>query len=100
MTELPEYTADCAALLKLLSDETRLAVVELLLEGPKHVGEMNELLHVEQSLLSHHLRSLRDGGIVTSRRDGKAVLYCLSPRFRCTKSPKAIDLGCCKISFE
>ena len=100
MTELPEYTADCAALLKLLSDETRLAVVELLLKGPKHVGEMNELLHVEQSLLSHHLRALRDAGIVTSKRDGKAVLYCMSPKFRCDETDNAIDLGCCKISFE
>jgi ArsR family transcriptional regulator len=57
-------------------------------------------LRVEQSLLSHHLRSLRDAGIVTSRRDGKAVLYSLSPKFRCATTQKAIDLGCCKISFE
>jgi len=31
----------CARQLKILADETRLAVLELLWSGPKHVGEMN-----------------------------------------------------------
>jgi ArsR family transcriptional regulator len=89
----------CAELLKLLADETRLAVVRQLLDGPRHVGEINEALGLEQSLLSHHLKVLRDAGLVESRRDGKAVLYSLAPQFRGSTRGAAIDLGCCRLSF-
>lgn len=90
----------CATLLKVLADETRLNVVRQLMDGPRHVGEINELLAVDQSLLSHHLKILRDAGIVTSERDGKAVLYRLAPSMEGKRSGKAINLGCCRISFE
>jgi len=62
----------CARQLKILADETRLAL-ELLWSGPKHVGEMNALLGLEQSLLSHHLK-VRDEGFVMATRDGKYQL--------------------------
>ncbi len=90
----------CASLLKVLADETRLAVVRQLLEGPKHVGEINQSLGLEQSLLSHHLKILRQAGLVCAQRDGKAVLYSLSPQFQATTKGEAINLGCCLISFE
>jgi len=92
--------ASCASLLKLLADETRLAVVRKLIDGPKHVGQINETLQLEQSLLSHHLRILRDAGLVVSQRDGKAVLYSLSPEFQGSTRGEAINLGCCLISFD
>lgn len=91
--------AGCARLLKALADASRLAIVRQLLDGPKHVGEINAMLGLEQTLLSHHLRVLREAGLVNSRRDGKAVLYSLAPDLQpCTKG-KAIDIGCCSISF-
>ena len=90
----------CASLLKLLADETRLAVVRQLLEGPKHVGEINASLGLEQSLFSHHLKMLREAGLVTSERDGKAVLYALAPEYRRSTQGDAIHLGCCLLSFE
>lgn len=99
MISLPQ-TASCADLLKVLADETRLAIVEQLLDGAKHVGEINEALHVEQSLLSHHLRVLREAGLVTAERDGKAVLYALARDVHAARKGKAINLGCCLISFD
>ena len=33
-----------------------------------------------ENLVSHHLRLLRSAGLVTSRRDGKMVMYSLSER--------------------
>ena len=92
--------APCASLLKVLADETRLAVVRQLIDGPKHVGEINESLGLEQSLLSHHLRILRESGLVNSERDGKAVLYSLAPEFQGSTKGEAINLGCCLISFD
>ena len=97
---VPADPVDCASVLKVLADETRLAVVEQLLEGPKHVGEINEALEVEQTLLSHHLRVLRDAGLVNSERDGKQMLYSLTKHVQGNRRGRAINLGCCKISFE
>lgn len=98
--EINRARNSCASLLKTLADDTRLAVVRQLLDGAKHVGEINEPLQLEQSRLSHHLKVLRDAGLVTAERDGKAVLYSLSPEFRAATRHEAIDFGCCTISFE
>jgi DNA-binding transcriptional ArsR family regulator len=91
---------DCAQKLKVLSDATRLAVLEALMAGPKHVGEINEGLGIEQSLLSHHLKVLREAGLVNATRDGKAVLYELAPGVAPEGEAKSIDLGCCQLSFK
>lgn len=90
----------CADLLRTLADDTRLSVVRLLMKGPRHVGQLNESLNLDQSLLSHHLKVLRDAGIVEARRDGKAVLYRLSPKVESRRKGDIIDLGCCRLSFD
>lgn len=90
----------CAEVLKVLADDTRLGVVRLLMNGPKHVGEMNAELNVESTLFSHHLRVLRDAGIVEGERDGKAVLYRLSPDVESKRRGAALELGCCRLVFE
>ena len=90
----------CAHQLKILADSTRLAVLELLWSGPKHVGEMNAVLGLEQSLLSHHLKVLREEGFVRATRDGKAVLYQLESSVRSANGDWAIDLGCCRLCFD
>jgi ArsR family transcriptional regulator len=89
----------CAEKLKVLSDRTRLAVMECLMEQPSHVGRLGEILGVEQSLLSHHLKVLRDAGLVLADRDGKAVLYRVAPEAQ-VESGRAINLGCCQLYFD
>jgi DNA-binding transcriptional ArsR family regulator len=92
--------SECAQKLKVLSDATRLTVLELLMDGPKHVGEMGEALGIEQSLLSHHLKVLRASGMVEATRDGKAVLYSLAPGVARPSGGSGINLGCCELSFN
>jgi ArsR family transcriptional regulator len=91
---------DCAGKLKVLSDPTRLGVLESLMTGPKNVGELMEQLDVEQSLLSHHLAVLRDNGLVEATREGKTMIYRLPEGVSDSTAGKAINLGCCKISFD
>lgn len=91
---------DCAAFLKVLADQTRLAVVKLLIGQALTVGELNESLGVEQTLLSHHLRVLRDAAIVQCQREGRSMRYSLSAQVRSARRGSAIELGCCKIVFE
>lgn len=98
MKSAPEVS--CATLLKVLADDTRLDVVRQLMTGPRHVGELNASIPIDQSLLSHHLKILRTAGIVKAERDGKAVLYRLAPAVESRRKGKGINLGCCVISFE
>jgi len=97
MNDLEE---SCASLLKVLADETRLGVVRQLMAGAKHVSEINAELQVEKTLLSHHLKVLREAGIVEARRDGQAMLYSLSPGVESKRKGAGIDLGCCQIVFD
>ena len=96
---MPAPAVDCATRLKVLANETRLAVLRELLDGPMHVGELNAVIEIDQSLLSHHLRVLRDAGLVTAERDGKAVLYRVAPDVSPSRGP-SLDLGCCRLSFK
>ena len=89
----------CVAKLKVVADPTRLAVLEILMQGPKQVGEIAKQLRVEQSLLSHHLKTLRDAKLVESQRQAQAVIYQLAATTTKHVSGKSINLGCCQISF-
>lgn len=91
---------ECADILRALGDKTRLAVLQALLEGPAHVGELMSSLQVEQSLLSHHLKVLRDAGLVSATRQGKAVLYQLAPGIAIAQRKECLDLECCQIVFK
>lgn len=91
---------DCAEMLRVLADPTRLLVVRLLLAHPRRVGELNATLNIDQSLLSHHLRVMRDAGLVVGDRDGKAVRYRLAPHLAARRSGGGVDLGCCVLTFR
>jgi DNA-binding transcriptional ArsR family regulator len=90
----------CAQRLKILADRTRLGILQLLLDGPRYVGDLNLHLQVEQSLLSHHLSILRKAGLVQSRREGPLVLYQLAQGVQPSAQGTALMLGCCTLSFE
>jgi DNA-binding transcriptional ArsR family regulator len=90
----------CVQRLKILADRRRLSILELLMEGPKHVSELNAHLKIEQSLLSHHLKILRQEGFVKSSRDGKSVLYQLAQSYQSPSDRKVLNLGCCSLSFD
>jgi len=61
-----------------LSDEKRLRILEILRAGECCVCDLTEALDVRQSLLSFHLKTLRDAGLVIDRKEGRWVHYSLS----------------------
>ena len=99
MASASQDSAYCAQRLKVLAEAHRLAILRVLFAGPKHVGQINAVLALDQSLLSHHLRVLRQEGLVESRRDGKSVLYQLAPGVHAQGS-EGINLGCCILTFS
>jgi DNA-binding transcriptional ArsR family regulator len=62
-----------------LSDPHRRAVLELLLERPRPVGELVEQLGLSQPGTSKHLKVLREAGLVQVRQDANRRVYALDP---------------------
>jgi DNA-binding transcriptional ArsR family regulator len=68
---------------KALGDPTRLTLFAALAEAEELcVCDLAWVLERAENLVSHHLRSLKSEGLVTSRRDGKMVMYSLTDRGR------------------
>lgn len=61
--------AEMARTLKVLGDPNRLAIFALLMQGVQCNCELGESLDLPMNLISHHLRVLRDVGLVHSERD-------------------------------
>ena len=61
-----------------LADVNRLRILDALREGERCVCELQEDVGLGQSLLSHHLRALREAGLVIDRRQGRWVHYSLA----------------------
>jgi len=64
--------------LKALSHESRLIVLCLLAERERSVSELEQILSLRQPTVSQQLARLRLDGLVTTRREGKAILYSLA----------------------
>ena len=63
-----------------LSDPTRLRIVEQLRGGERSVTALVSSLAVSQPGISRHLRILHDRGFVRARADGQRRLYSLRPQ--------------------
>ncbi|MGO9743672.1 MAG: ArsR/SmtB family transcription factor [Roseiarcus sp.] len=75
---MTESAREASDFLKALAHESRLHILCQLVNGEKHVGELEEALEIRQSTVSQQLARLRLEGLVTFRRDGKQVYYSLA----------------------
>lgn len=64
--------------LKAISHESRLLILCHLVSGEKSVTELEQLLSARQAAVSQQLSRLRLEGLVTPRREGKAIYYSLT----------------------
>lgn len=93
---------------RVLSDPTRLLILERLRHGERCVCDLQDLLDAAQSRLSFHLRVLKEAGLVTDRRDGRWVYYTMVPEalaeatefLERLATPRSLpmaaaDAGCC-----
>ncbi|UCC34008.1 MAG: winged helix-turn-helix transcriptional regulator, partial [Candidatus Bathyarchaeota archaeon] len=68
----------CNQFFSTLANPTRLAILELLREGPKNVTEISKTLNQEQSMISHNLKPLENCNFVFAKRKKKERLYSLN----------------------
>jgi ArsR family transcriptional regulator, arsenate/arsenite/antimonite-responsive transcriptional repressor len=61
-----------------LADATRLKIIDRLRDGEECVCNLTGPLGTRQSLLSFHLRTLKEAGLVSDRKEGRWVYYTLN----------------------
>ena len=64
-----------ADVFRLLDDSSRLRIFWLLCHCEECVANISALVDMSSPAVSHHLRQLREAGLITSRRDGREVYY-------------------------
>ena len=69
--------ARTAQLFHALSDEARLQIIDILLDGEHCVCDLMTHIDAAQSRLSYHLKVLKDAGLVADRREGRWSYYTL-----------------------
>jgi rhodanese-related sulfurtransferase/DNA-binding HxlR family transcriptional regulator len=70
--------AEFAAVGKVLGNPKRLELLDLLAQGPRSVEDLAVAAAVGMSTCSAHLQTLREAGLVETRREGKRVYYSLT----------------------
>ncbi len=78
----PSEFEECAQRLKALADPERLRIVTCLFGGAKNVGDLAAALEDEIVKVSHHLKVLRNAGLVLAKKEGRFVVYRLHPERR------------------
>ncbi len=73
-----ELLCDLGDLFKLFGDTTRIKILYSLFESELCVCAIAELLHMEQSAISHQLKILKDAKLVGCRRSGRTNIYYLA----------------------
>ncbi|GEM_PF-257898 len=68
----------CEGFFAVLADRNRLSIISLILDKDLTVNEISNQLDLEQSLVSHHLKTLKDHGFVDYNIEGKSRVYSVN----------------------
>lgn len=77
LASLVDASGDAATLLKAIGHDGRLTILCHLMDGPKSVTELENLLSSRQAVVSQQLARLRLEGLVSARREGQAIYYSI-----------------------
>ena len=80
-----------ADVFSMLCDSTRLRILWLLCHTEECVSDIATAVNMSSPAVSHHLRNLKQSGLITSRREGKEVLYSLAKSKEATLVHHMID---------
>ncbi|PIY78382.1 MAG: ArsR family transcriptional regulator [Parcubacteria group bacterium CG_4_10_14_0_8_um_filter_48_154] len=69
-----------AELLKIVAEENRLKILCTLKTGERCVCDIWQDLDIPQNLASHHLKVLKDAGLIDSRKDGLKMIYWINKK--------------------
>ncbi len=86
------FSIDTVEFAKALADETRQKIMAICCCQWMSVNQIVEKLDVAQPTVSHHLKILKQAGLVKSERRGKQVLYSLDQ--------ERLARGCCQVAED
>ena len=78
MLQRKEDFATVAEVFKQLDDSTRLRIFWILCHCEECVINISAMMEMSSPAVSHHLRQLKNGGLIKNRREGKEVYYTAS----------------------
>jgi ArsR family transcriptional regulator, nickel/cobalt-responsive transcriptional repressor len=92
----------CAELLQAIGEKNRIRIIECLWDGAKNVSQLAKLLKMEIVNVSHHLGVLKSARLVLHEKQGRFVLYSLSPDYfsKETKQGTSLNLGWCSLTIK
>ncbi len=73
-----ELVKDIAEFFKILGDPTRIRIINILFIKEMCVCDISEIMGMNQSAISHQLKTLKQANLVKYRKEGKSVYYSLS----------------------
>ena len=83
-----------------LAAPERLRIIQYLAEGPRNVTEIAEVLSAPLGNISHHLAVLRIAGLIQSCKQGRFIVYCLTPGLlEKNEQEEHLNLGCCRLEM-
>jgi len=74
-----KYMKQMAQIFKALSDETRLEILVTLVGREMCVCDIFDIFKLSQPAISHHLKVLKQAGVLVDSRDGKWIYYSVNP---------------------
>ena len=83
---------DTVIFAKALADDTRQKIMSLCCCKQLSVSDIVDALEVAQPTVSHHLKILKNAGLVTARRQGKEILYTFNQR--------RLASACCVVAVQ
>lgn len=78
LKQMRRHAGEVSDFLRSLGNENRLLLLCALLDGEQSVTELNTHVDLSPSALSQHLAWLREGGLVTTRREAQTIYYSLA----------------------
>lgn len=69
-----------SSVLKIIGEESRLKILCILRKGRHCVCEIEDHLDLSQSLISHHLKDLKDNGLINDEKTKQWVYYSLTEK--------------------
>lgn len=104
MAKDPLDPRNCAKLLAALAAPERLKIVRFLMDGPRNVTEIAEMLKVTAVNVSHHVNVLKHAHLIRGKKQGRFVHYSLRPgvldeAVGAGIPREALNLGCCRLEL-
>jgi DNA-binding transcriptional ArsR family regulator len=92
----------CMAVLKALSEMSRLRIMRLLLKDRLGVNAIAERLGMSQYNVSKHVRILKEAGLLEMEKAGKERLYGVIPSLKdhLAANRNVLELDCCTFRFD